>query len=45
MRVKKMIVLGLFSVVAALGVPQTMPVVATVVVQAEENSREDGSVQ
>ena len=45
MRVKKMIGLGLFSVVAALGVPQTMPVVATVVVQAEENSREDGSVQ
>lgn len=45
MRVKKMIELGLFSVVAALGAPQTMPVVATVEVQAEENSKEDGSVQ
>ncbi|MCI9077701.1 MAG: hypothetical protein HFH68_02090 [Lachnospiraceae bacterium] len=45
MRVKKMIELGLFSVVVALGAPQTMPVVATVVVQAEENNKEDGSVQ
>lgn len=45
MRVKKMFVMGLASAVVALVLPQTMPVVATVVVQAEENSKEDGSVQ
>ena len=40
-----MFVMGLASAVVALVLPQTMPVVATVVVQAEENSKEDGSVQ
>lgn len=41
MRLKKLFVIALTSMVAFSGVPQVLPVVT----QAEENNREDGSVQ